>query len=107
MPATAPRPLTKRQSLILCAIVKHIADHGYPPSIRDLCDEFGIRSPQGIRCHLNALRAKGVLSWTQKTKTRAGKAKSPPEARSFVVAGLGDRIKDAALLHLRELATRG
>lgn len=40
-----------------------IADHGYSPTIREIGTALGIRSPEGVKCHLRPLRAKGVVAW--------------------------------------------
>lgn len=53
--------LTHRQSQVLRAIAVSIADTGAQPTIRELCEKFGIVSPNGIHCHLRALERKGFL----------------------------------------------
>lgn len=53
--------LTRRQSAILDFIRAYIATRCYPPTIREVCEHFDIRSPNGVMCHLRALQAKGVL----------------------------------------------
>ena len=35
--------------------------NGYPPSVRDLCDMVGLRSPSTVHAHLNKLREMGLL----------------------------------------------
>lgn len=56
-----PRPLTSRQREVLQAVVDWITLEGCSPTVRELCDLFGIASPNGIACHLRHLRAKGYL----------------------------------------------
>ncbi|MEN1682101.1 MAG: hypothetical protein AAGJ46_21185 [Planctomycetota bacterium] len=58
-----PRPLTRRQSTILGVIRAYQADHGYSPTLRDIGRRMGISSPNGVRCHLNALQTKGAIEW--------------------------------------------
>lgn len=53
--------LTKRQQECLDAIRVSIERHGYPPTVRELCDTLGIDSPNGIACHLDALQRKGWI----------------------------------------------
>lgn len=36
---------------------------GFPPSTREMMDHFGFTAPNGIMCHLKALRKKGFLAW--------------------------------------------
>jgi len=59
-----PTWLTERQAAIFDFLVQHIREHGYPPSVREIGKEFGIHSPNGVRCHTNALVAKGWIHIT-------------------------------------------
>ena len=36
-------------------ILDALEEGGYPPTIREIADRFGIRSPNGVRGHLTAL----------------------------------------------------
>jgi repressor LexA len=54
-------PLTERQQKILTFIKKSIQDNGYPPTIREIGEAFGIRSTNGVNDHLKALERKGYL----------------------------------------------
>src|SRR5207237_9641155 len=54
-------PLTERQEKILSFIKKSIIDQGYPPTIREIGEHFGIRSTNGVNDHLKALERKGYL----------------------------------------------
>ena len=54
-------PLTERQQKILSFIKKSIQDQGYPPTIREIGEAFGIRSTNGVNDHLKALERKGYL----------------------------------------------
>ena len=56
------RPLTDRQREILTFIARHLREHGYAPSLRDICDQTGIASTNGVLDHLNALSRKGYLT---------------------------------------------
>ena len=53
--------LTERQEKILAFIKKSIQDQGYPPTIREIGEHFGIRSTNGVNDHLKALERKGYL----------------------------------------------
>lgn len=53
--------MTERQAQILRFIRSFQIDHGYPPTIRDICEAFEIRSPNGVMCHLRALERKGRI----------------------------------------------
>lgn len=53
--------LTPRQREILDFIEARIASCGYPPTIREIGEEMGIRSTNGVNDHLKALERKGYL----------------------------------------------
>lgn len=53
--------LTDRQKQVLDAIIEHIKTEGRPPTFRELGKQVGIRSPNGVTLHINALRRKGYL----------------------------------------------
>ncbi|HXN83016.1 MAG TPA: transcriptional repressor LexA [Myxococcales bacterium] len=54
-------PLTERQQKILSFIKRSIQEQGYPPTIREIGEAFGIRSTNGVNDHLKALERKGYL----------------------------------------------
>lgn len=53
--------LTKRQQQVLDFITSRINEQGYPPTIREIGEEMGIRSTNGVNDHLKALERKGFL----------------------------------------------
>ncbi len=53
---------TPRQKDVLSAIVK-LTEPGHAPSLRELCSELAISSPNGIECHLKILKRKGLVAW--------------------------------------------
>ncbi|MBK6688519.1 MAG: transcriptional repressor LexA [Deltaproteobacteria bacterium] len=53
--------LTERQRQILEFISQRIQEQGYPPTIREIGEEMGIRSTNGVNDHLKALERKGFL----------------------------------------------
>ncbi|TWT33846.1 LexA repressor [Posidoniimonas corsicana] len=54
-------PLSRGQARILVALRRYITTHGYAPTLRELAARLGIRSPNGVLCHLKALERKGYL----------------------------------------------
>ena len=54
--------LTKRQEDTLNVIKKFIADHGYPPTVREIGKILNLSSPATIQVHLNCLADKGYIS---------------------------------------------
>jgi repressor LexA len=68
-------PLTDKQQKIYNFIRKHIETKGFPPAIRDICDAFGISSPNGVMCHLKALQRKGYIHRIEKKDTKKAQAR--------------------------------
>ena len=75
--------MTPRQREILAFIQTYRVVNGISPTIRNIADNFGIRSPNGVLCHLKALEKGGHLTRTAFT------------ARSLLP--VGDDPKDALL----------
>ena len=59
--------LTSRQNEIYEFIRLKIESRGYPPTVREIGDEFKIKSPNGVMCHLNALVKKGLIQRKNKS----------------------------------------
>ncbi len=59
--------LTHRQREIYEFIKVKIESRGYGPTVREIGDAFGIKSPNGVMCHLNALVAKGLILRQEKS----------------------------------------
>ncbi len=53
--------LTPRQRQILDMIVEHQEARGYPPSVREIGEAVGLRSPATVKSHLDNLRDAGYL----------------------------------------------
>jgi len=64
--ATPAVVLTKRQEEIFEFVKKRIVG-GLPPTVREIGTEFGIRSPNGVMCHLKALEKKGLITRDPRT----------------------------------------
>jgi repressor LexA len=95
--------LTDRQHEIYEYIREQIENHGYPPAIRDICDAFKIKSPNGVMCHLRALEKKGLITRGEglARAIRLADHRSPGPALPFlgrVAAGNAiEAIEDAEL----------
>lgn len=70
--------LTERQSRVYEAIKSHIKQHGYAPTVRELMRTLEIKSPNGVVCHLDALKKKGWINGTPH-KSRAITLVESPE----------------------------
>jgi repressor LexA len=53
--------LTDKQEQILRYMQDYVNDNGYPPSIREIGQQFGIGSLRGVTVHLDALKRKGYI----------------------------------------------
>lgn len=53
--------LTDRQEQILAVILEHLTARGYPPSVREIGDAVGLRSPSSVHAQLATLEEKGYL----------------------------------------------
>lgn len=53
--------LTVRQRKVLQVIRESIATRGYPPSVREIGEAVGLKSPSSVAYQLKALQAKGLL----------------------------------------------
>ena len=56
--------LTKKQEQVLTCIKKYIAEHGYSPSVREVCDLMGLSSTATVFVHMRHLMNKGYLKQT-------------------------------------------
>jgi len=63
-----PKKLAARQRQVLEFIVNYIADHGFPPSIREIGAALHISSLRGVTGHLEALERKGWIERESKPR---------------------------------------
>ncbi len=54
--------LTDRQQRVYEFIREKIRHRGYGPTVREIGEQFDIKSPNGVMCHLKALEKKGLIS---------------------------------------------
>jgi repressor LexA len=54
--------LTDRQQSVYDMIRSLIVKRGYGPTVREIGEHFGIKSPNGVMCHLRALERKGLIT---------------------------------------------
>lgn len=62
--------LTERQHAIMEFLHSFTAEHGYPPSVREIGDAVGLKSPSSVHSQLATLEDKGLLR-RDPTKPRA------------------------------------
>lgn len=58
-----PAPLTVAQQELYDWIVEFLAHHGHAPSIRQMMEAMGLRSPAPIQSRLRYLQKKGWIRW--------------------------------------------
>lgn len=79
--------LTKRQQEIFDFLKDKIVNRGYGPTVREIGAQFGIRSPNGVMCHLKALEKKGLIT-RESHMSRAIQLSEPLQPRtSLPLAG--------------------
>jgi repressor LexA len=68
--ATAVPTLTDRQQAVLDVLRSHTAEHGYPPTVREIGEVLGMASSSTVHSHLAALERAGIIE-RDPTKPRA------------------------------------
>ena len=63
--------LTKMQQKIYDYIVQAIQDQGYPPSVREIGEAVGLKSPSTVHFHLKHLEELGVIGLLIALKVKA------------------------------------
>ena len=87
--------LTKRQKHVYEFIRDKIRNRGYGPTVREIGENFGISSPNGVMCHLKALEKKGLITREPNMSRRDSVVAEPIDERGLPLAG---RIA-AGMLH--------
>ena len=90
--------LTARQGEVLDFITDHIQTTGFPPTIREIGDNLGISSTNGVNDHLKALERKGYLV-REDAKSRAIRPLYNPDQSPFDPSATSDQpqiIEDVA-----------
>ncbi|MBV8531487.1 MAG: transcriptional repressor LexA [Candidatus Eremiobacteraeota bacterium] len=78
------KPATERQRRILEVIRNFTAEHGYPPSVREIGERVGLSSSSTIHAHLKALERRGFIS-RDPTKPRALRSAGLPATSDALV----------------------
>ena len=79
--------LTDRQREIYDFIRSKIESRGYGPTVREIGLAFGIKSPNGVMCHLKALEKKGMIT-RERHMSRAIQLSAEPRGLRLAGAGL-------------------
>ena len=65
MPAGSPEPLTTAQQELYDWLSEYIGEHRHSPSIRQMMEAMGLRSPAPIQSRLRHLQQKGWITWKE------------------------------------------
>ena len=80
--------VTERQRAVYEFIRDLIRGRGYGPTVREIGEEFGINSPNGVVCHLRALEKKGLINREANRSRAITLAAEPVEERGLPLAGM-------------------
>jgi repressor LexA len=92
--ATATPSLTDRQQAVLDVLRSHTAEHGYPPTVREIGEVLGMASSSTVHSHLAALERAGIIE-RDPTKPRA--LKWGPAAAAAGVEEAGASVGGASV----------
>ena len=53
--------ITAKQNETLTFVKKYIVNHGFPPSVREICKGMNLSSPATVHAHLRQLEKKGII----------------------------------------------
>jgi repressor LexA len=79
------RKLSERQQRILDFLAEYTADHGYPPSIREIGQAVGISSTSVVDYNLRALERGGLIKRDREVSRGLGLVGQAPSARPTMV----------------------
>lgn len=82
-------PLTEAQEAILAFMVRHQETHARPPSLREICEEFGFASSNAARKHVQALARRDLVTQTGDGRTWAANNAKEVQGYFFSVPVFG------------------
>ena len=59
------KKLSEKQNKVLDAIIRYKQIHGFPPTVREICNLTGYKSTSSVASHLKVLREKGMITWVE------------------------------------------
>jgi len=98
--------LTLRQQEIYDYLSRHLEEHGYPPTLREICAEFGMRSTRAASDHLLALERKGFIARTRDRSRGIELIGSRPSASGLSVPLVGRIAAGEPLLAVENVTER-
>ena len=98
------KPLTDKERAILEFVISATRLNGYPPSVRDICAETGIKSTSTVFSYIKRLEEKGYLE-KEDGKSRSIRTKADPAERNSIrVPLLGDVAAGLPILASEDLS---
>jgi repressor LexA len=91
-PEAAVRPLTDRQREVLDFIRARVRENHRPPTVREIGDNFDIRSTNGVRVILDALEKKGQLKRSPRLSRGLSVVESPDALEAAETPSLPARV---------------
>jgi SOS-response transcriptional repressor LexA len=88
--------LTQRQQSILDFVVAFLRERGYPPTLREIGANLGIKSTNGVSDHLRALERKGYIVRSSMLSRGIRPVDDAPDACAGITAER-DAYRDAFL----------
>ena len=80
--------LTAKQQQVYDYIRSFTAQHGYPPSVREIGDAVGLKSPSTVHFHLKGLEDAGVITKAEgKTRAISVAEETDPHADQVPILG--------------------
>ena len=79
------RKMSERQQKILEFVMEYTADHGYPPSIREIGQAVGISSTSVVDYNLRALERSGLIRRDREVSRGLGVVGQTPAARPTTI----------------------
>ncbi len=98
VPAGSPEPLTSAQQELYEWLADYIGSHHHSPSIRQMMQAMGLRSPAPVQSRLRHLQQKGWITW-QEGQARTlqllgGMASGIPVLGAVAAGGLVETFDD-------------
>lgn len=93
MPRKRSKGLSERQKKILEALERFQEQYGYPPSIRELCDDTGISSTSVVNYYLDQLKEMGYIERDRRVSRGVRLLKPLSEAVAAVVTPLKQTLQ--------------
>ena len=82
------KQLTAKQQQIYDYIIAFSDEHGYPPSVREIGEYVGLKSPSTVHFHLKGLQSAGLITQAAgKTRAISVASESQPKKDKIPVVG--------------------